>query len=268
MILTRWLKPKPTAPKARRTTLHMDRLEARENPSVTIQFDYSYDSSGFFNDPNRRQALQSAADTLTSRIETTPGAISPNAGAGNHWTLTTFNPARPFDHNADIVLTDRSVAAGTLLVYVGAEAGLGGGEAGLGGFGGYSASGSQPWLDGLRTRGQSGFAPWGGSVTFDPNANWNFGAGGPSGSQIDFATVATHELGHVLGFGTAPQYFQYVSGDVFFGPNATAANGGQYVEATVEIYFTVNGVELRPASGGTFRVRYQNYKSSYAVCVP
>ena len=49
---------------------------------------------------------------------------------------------------------------------------------------------------------------------------------------------------------------------------APAAAGGPYVEATVELYFTVNGVELRPASGGTFRVRYQNYKSSYAVCVP
>ncbi|MDB4933711.1 MAG: hypothetical protein JWP87_683 [Labilithrix sp.] len=50
--------------------------------------------------------------------------------------------------------------------------------------------------------------------------------------------------------------------------SAPAANGGQYVEATVELYFTVNGVEVRPAAGGNFRVRYQNYKSSYAVCVP
>jgi hypothetical protein len=49
---------------------------------------------------------------------------------------------------------------------------------------------------------------------------------------------------------------------------APASNGGQYVEATVELYFTINGVELRPSPGGTFRVRYQNYKSSYAVCVP
>jgi hypothetical protein len=46
------------------------------------------------------------------------------------------------------------------------------------------------------------------------------------------------------------------------------AHGGQYVEATVELYFTVNGVEVRPVTGGAFRVRYQNYKSSYALCVP
>jgi len=48
---------------------------------------------------------------------------------------------------------------------------------------------------------------------------------------------------------------------------APAVNGGQYVEAVVELYFTVNGAELRPAPGAAYRVRYQNYKSSYALCV-
>jgi hypothetical protein len=52
-----------------------------------------------------------------------------------------------------------------------------------------------------------------------------------------------------------------------FALSVPAANGGQYVEATVELYFTVNGAELRPADGSTFRVRYQNYKSAYALCV-
>ena len=142
--------------------------------------------------------------------------------------MTTFNPADPFNHNADISLTNFNVASGTITVFAGAEAGLGGGEAGLGGFGGYSASGSQPWLTSLGTRGVGGFAPWGGSITFDPTTNWNFSTNGPSSQQIDFYTVATHELGHVLGFGTAQQFNQYVSGDIFFGPNATAANGAQY----------------------------------------
>ncbi len=50
--------------------------------------------------------------------------------------------------------------------------------------------------------------------------------------------------------------------------SAPADNGGQYVEAVVELYFTVNGAELRPASGDTFKVRYQNYKGLYAVCLP
>ena len=49
--------------------------------------------------------------------------------------------------------------------------------------------------------------------------------------------------------------------------SAPASNGGQYVETTLELYFTVNGVELRPAGGGTFVVRYQNYKGLFAPCV-
>ncbi len=224
MLLTRWLEPKFVSKAARRTLLRLDQLEVRENPSLTIQFDYSYDSSGFFNDQSRRDALQAAANTLTSRITTTLGAINPTAG--NNWTITTFNPADPFNHASDIALTNLNVAAGTILVYAGARTGLGGGEAGLGGYGGYSASGSGVWLDSLRTRGNTGFAPWGGSITFDPSTNWNFSTAGPASNQIDFLTVATHELGHVLGFGTAQEFNQYVSGDIFFGPNATAVNGG------------------------------------------
>ncbi len=227
MMLTRWLASKVAVAPYRRTALHLDRLEARENPSLTIQLDYTYDTSGFFSDPNRRSILQSAADNLAARIGTTLTAITPNAGVGDTWTLTTFNPADPFNHNSDITISNRSVATGAIVVYVGAEAGLGGGEAGLGGFGGYSASGSQGWLNSLSSRG-AGFGPWGGSLTFDPNQNWNFTTNAPAANQIDLYTVATHELGHVLGFGTAQQYFQYVSGDIFFGPNATAVNGGQY----------------------------------------
>ena len=48
---------------------------------------------------------------------------------------------------------------------------------------------------------------------------------------------------------------------------APGGAGGAYVEATVELYFTVNGVEVRPEGGGAFRVRYQNYKGLFAPCV-
>lgn len=41
---------------------------------------------------------------------------------------------------------------------------------------------------------------------------------------------------------------------------------GQYVEAELELYFTVNGTELRPAAGGTFKGRYQDYLGNFAVC--
>lgn len=47
-----------------------------------------------------------------------------------------------------------------------------------------------------------------------------------------------------------------------------AGSNDAYVEAVVELYVTVNGVELRPSGAGSvFRVRYANYKDLYAPCV-
>jgi hypothetical protein len=46
-----------------------------------------------------------------------------------------------------------------------------------------------------------------------------------------------------------------------------AAGAGALVETTLELYFTVNGAELRPATGGAFVVRYQNYAGLFAPCL-
>lgn len=50
-----------------------------------------------------------------------------------------------------------------------------------------------------------------------------------------------------------------------------AGSNGTMVEATVELYVTVNGAELRPAGEGAtdsfYRVRYQNYADRFAACV-
>src|SRR5579883_217590 len=45
-------------------------LEPRETPSVTIRLDYSYDTSGFFQDPARRAALGQVAADIGSHLET------------------------------------------------------------------------------------------------------------------------------------------------------------------------------------------------------
>jgi hypothetical protein len=47
---------------------------------------------------------------------------------------------------------------------------------------------------------------------------------------------------------------------------ATITPDGQYVQASLEIYFTINGVALQPSGGGAFRVLFQNYAGLYAVC--
>ncbi len=47
---------------------------------------------------------------------------------------------------------------------------------------------------------------------------------------------------------------------------ATITADGQYVQADLELYFTVNGVAVQPAAGGAFHVLFQNYAGLYAVC--
>jgi len=50
-------------------------------------------------------------------------------------------------------------------------------------------------------------------------------------------------------------------------PAVPLVKNGGYVDATVELYFTVNGVDLRPNGGGTFKVRYENYADLFKPCV-
>lgn len=45
-------------------------------------------------------------------------------------------------------------------------------------------------------------------------------------------------------------------------PDAT----GNYAEIGIELYFTVNGQELRAPDGGPFQGRYQDYVGNWAVC--
>src|SRR6478736_1841194 len=75
-----------------RTRLEVNALEDRVVPSVAIQFDYRYDSSGFFNDQARKDVLQAAANAITSRLNDTLDAIPAPTG-NNSWTATFTNPS-------------------------------------------------------------------------------------------------------------------------------------------------------------------------------
>jgi len=51
-------------------------------------------------------------------------------------------------------------------------------------------------------------------------------------------------------------------------PTGHLAPSGEHVDAVVELYFTVNGVEKRPAGpASVYRVRYQNDRALYAACI-
>ncbi len=201
--------------------LHLTTLEDRLTPALAFQFDYSLDATGFFNDPAHRAALERAGAELLSRVGGTLSAINPSGV--NTWSAVFANPST----GQDVRLSNLSVAADTLVVYAG---GAGAGpEAGLGGPGGYSASGNAAWQNTVADRGvAAGFTTWGGSVAFDTDLNWYFGADAaarPAG-EIDFQSIGVHELGHTLGLGTSAEWDALVSGDKFVGRNAQGANGG------------------------------------------
>jgi hypothetical protein len=206
----------------------LEALEGRDCPSVAIQFDYSLDSTGFFNNPQARAALQLAGQILSAQLNDALGAIVP--GGANHWSAGVTNPST----GSMVVLTDLYVPANTIIVYAGGR-NYGGAQLGEGGYGSWSATGSGAWLNAVGGRGQPGalgsaptdYAPWGGSVTFDTVTNWNFGdtSVGPAPNQFDFLSVAEHELGHVLGIGTAGSWQDKIAAGRFYGAASAAVYG-------------------------------------------
>lgn len=210
------------------------------NANIDIVFDYTYDTTGYFSGANssRQSVLDSAATVFESRFEDTLLAINP--GGGNQFTASFFNPS-----GTNEISQSFSVATDEIRVFVGAGD-LGAGTLGIGGPGGYGVSGSQDFVNTVVARGQAGalltpassetdFGPWGGSIAFNNISSFYFDNDTTSDETFtgfDFYSIAVHELGHVLGFGTASSYLNDVSGGLFMGEAVTTLTGtGQPVTA-------------------------------------
>ena len=199
--------------------------------AFTIQFDYSLDTNGFFADAARKSLMEAAGEYFENRITDDLDAIV-SAGS-NEFTARVRRP----DDGTILNIANYSVSADTIVVYVGGRD-LGGSTLGQGGPAGWSASGSSAFFSTIRNRGEIGtttggtadeFAPWGGSIAFDIDSNWDFNADLSPGAAIsgnDFYSVALHELGHVLGFGTSDSWYAQVSGGEFIGSASIGVHGG------------------------------------------
>ncbi|MCA1977992.1 MAG: PEPxxWA-CTERM sorting domain-containing protein [Thiobacillus sp.] len=199
--------------------------------NIDIQFDYSYDSNNFFLGNNDRiSVLDAAASVFETRFADSLSAIV--SSGGNDFSTIFFNPSDP--NGADLTVSNASIGADVIRIYVG-SASLGSGTLGLGGPGGYSCSGFGSFCTDAASRGQgtvtgptaTDFSTWGGAISFNSASNWYFGSttGGLNSGMADFYSVAVHELAHVLGFGTADSFVNYVDGS-FYGPASTAVYGG------------------------------------------
>jgi hypothetical protein len=206
--------------------LELEALEVREVPAVNIVVNYSLDAianggSGFFqNHPDAVTTMNDVAQEMGQQLSANLPALS--SSGSNTWTPSFFNP-----ENGSLKTVSMNLPANTLIVYVGGRV-LGSSEAGQGGFGGYSWSGSSTWGSTLNARTVGGGVLWGGSIAFDTTQNWHFGLSTSdlASNQIDFYSVAEHELGHLLGFGTATKWFSLTSGSNFVGAHAESVYGG------------------------------------------
>jgi hypothetical protein len=226
--------------------------------AITVKLDYTYDSTNFFGAGNPQGAAAGqqakitleAAATFFSNIVTdslsvvqTPPPFHSQTFDGSatwEWTASFSNPAT----GTTDTLTNPTILANQYLIFAGARP-LSGSEAGRGGPGGYGFSydpmgfftpeeGDQ--LDQIENEFEnevqhrdkpSGFADWGGSVAFSTSTTWHFDyTTSPVVGELDFYSVALHELGHTLGLGTADQWNALVSGGTFIGAASEAQNGG------------------------------------------
>jgi Ca2+-binding RTX toxin-like protein len=187
---------------------------------VSIVFDYSLDTSGFFDNPNAKAALEAAGEYLGGVLNDDFASVS----AGNVMQIT--NPSDRDSAKIPITLTD---PIDDMLIFVGAED-LGG-ALGRAGPTGLNISGDifrSRISDDFRGNGPvTNYEPWAGTVTFDPDADWSFDLDQAVEGFYDFLSVAIHEIVHIFGFGTSSTFDSFVSDDVFTGPNAMIQSSGQ-----------------------------------------
>lgn len=212
-----------------RRPLKAEALEDRLLLTIDIVFDYTYDDNQFFAPQARRDTLEAAAAVFENRILDDLTAITP--GGQDTWSAVFPNPSS----GSQVSIANLTIPADTIIVYVGAQnltSGLG-----LGGPGGFSALSTPQFLANLQTRGETGVAPnstndtdfslWGGSISFDSGVPWNFSLNEPVAGENDFYSVAVHELGHVLGFGTSDSFRNKINttNNTFTGTEAVATFG-------------------------------------------
>ena len=214
-------------------------MSCQQASAINIQFDYSLDTNNFFGASGsiQRTILETAGSFFASNLNDSLAAITPSSG--NSYDANFFHPATGASHS----VTDLSVAADTLIVFAGGRS-LSGSTLGQGGPGGFNIPGatSQAFVDSVVGRGQAGalgapfnqtdFGAWGGAITFDTDASttWYFDPDLSTSADVadsDFFSIALHELGHLLGIGTANSWGNLVSNaDTFTGAASTSVFGG------------------------------------------
>jgi len=190
-----------------------------------IKFDYRFDHTGFFSDPVRRAALDAVGAIWENVIQDEFTDVP--AGA----TFTVQDPSR----RAALETVTLTEAIVDVLIFVGG--GDLSGPLAVGGYDGVDLAGDiyeqRVSPDFRGTGAVTNFEPWAGTISFDTGIDWSFDLTEPIPFGLyDFFTVALHEIGHVLGFGTAPAFDNLIINHLFSGANARTVNNGRGIPVT------------------------------------
>lgn len=210
----------------------------------SIVFDYRFDTDRFYDDPEVRLVMERAAEIWSGFIQD----AFEDVAAGTSFTIS--NPSVS-GQTETITLTED---IDDLLIFAGSRE-LN--SLGLAGFAGTNAKGdifkSRVSNDFRDTGAVTDFEPWAGTLVLDQRVDWGLDLEAPEAGKIDLLSIVLHEIGHVLGIGTAPAYKALAVDHTFTGVNTLAVNGGVAVpldqyDSHVEEGFHDNDVLLDPIS--------------------
>jgi hypothetical protein len=201
----------------------LDAGDAAPPRTFRIQFDYRFDTAGFFSVQERRATLEAAARIWEGLLDEDFEEIT----AGT--TVRTRSPEHPFDAGLAFPIEE---PIDDLLIFVGSSV-LAGPVTGIAAPSAALQSVADPSLRPKLEERFDGddFRPWTGWISFDASETWFYDPTPETGDDVpygpaDFLSVALHEIGHVLGFGTAASFERQVDGGHFIGPRAVAVYGG------------------------------------------
>ncbi len=226
---------------------------------MKIDFDYRFDTKGFFNEPLRRANLEAAAQVWENLLQDD----FPNIPAGIEFTI--LNPQTGVDTT---VTLDSEID--DILIFVGVQSPPFGEDSNAIARGGFTGVDAQGTIFSNRLK-SSDFQPWAGNISFDPSpsfkngnpADWFFDETPENGDDIpinrsDFFTTALHEIAHVLGIGTASIFSELTEAGNFTGFNAVNLNSGNSVPLEsdlvhIDLDFSLNNEANLMASSNSGR---------------